>query len=80
MNLKNLQTLIIKHIFNENFKSLKVKNENDLCRKCGTNVIKKQPKKKPAKAGQTYYYEYYLFCPNCKTQYMIEEAKRGIVK
>jgi ribonuclease HI len=41
-------------------------------------VIKKQTKKKEVKPGQTYYFEYYLFCPGCKTMYMVEEAKKEI--
>ena len=44
------------------------------CRKCGTAVIKKKPRGKP-KAGQTSYYEYYLFCPECETRYFVEKAK-----
>ncbi len=56
----------------------KIKNEGDLCRKCNTPVILKKPEKKKLKPNQTYYFEYYLLCPNqsCKTMYMVEEAKR----
>jgi ribonuclease HI len=64
----------------ENLKNVKIKNEDDLCRKCGTKVIKRQPQKKAVKPSQTYYYEYYLFCPKCKTMYMVEEAKRSVGK
>lgn len=62
----------------QNQKSTKIKNEGDTCRKCGTAVILKPTKKKDLKPGQTYYFEYYLFCPKCKTLYMLEEAKRFI--
>lgn len=54
----------------------KILNEGDLCRKCSTAVIKKHPKRRALKPNQEYYFEYYLFCPNCKTMYMVEEAKR----
>jgi len=56
----------------------KVQNEGDFCRKCGVKVVKKQTKKKAIKTGQTYYYEYYLFCSGCKTTYMVDDAKRNI--
>lgn len=59
-------------------KNIKVKKEGDLCRKCNTKVIEKQTKAKTFKPGQTYYFEYYLFCPNCKNMYMVEEAKKEI--
>lgn len=61
-----------------NAKKIKVTQEGDACKKCGTDVIKKPTKKKEMKPGQTYYYEYYLLCPNCKTMYLLEEAKREI--
>jgi ribonuclease HI len=61
------------------FKIIKVNAEGDPCRKCGIGVVKKQTKKKMAKPGQTYYYEYTLICPGCKTMYLVEEAKREIV-
>lgn len=48
------------------------------CRKCETPVVKKVPKKKPVKSGQTYYYDWYLFCPGCKSIYMVEDAKRQV--
>ena len=54
----------------------RVQNEGDICRKCGVEVVKKQTKKKAAKVGQTYYFEYYLFCPSCKTMYLVDDAKR----
>jgi ribonuclease HI len=58
---------------------LAIKNEGDLCRKCTTPVIKKIPKEKKKKTNQTYYFEYYLYCPKCKAMYMVEEAKKCIV-
>ncbi|MEO6732318.1 MAG: ribonuclease HI [Ferruginibacter sp.] len=61
-----------------NSKGRKIENENDLCRKCGTPVIKKQPPKKAVKPNQSYFYEYYLYCPSCKTMYLVEEGKRDI--
>jgi ribonuclease HI len=45
------------------------------CRKCGTPVIRKTPGKK-SKRGRSHYFEYYLYCPDCHTMYMVEEAKR----
>ena len=47
------------------------------CRKCGTPVVKRIPKRKK-KPSQSYYFEYYLQCPNCGTTYMVDEAKRTI--
>ncbi|MDI9365138.1 MAG: ribonuclease HI [Flavobacterium sp.] len=54
----------------------KVSNEGDNCRKCNTPVVKKLTKKKSLKPNQEYYFEYFFLCPNCKTMYMVEEAKR----
>ncbi|MFD0836693.1 ribonuclease HI [Mariniflexile aquimaris] len=62
----------------EYYQEQSIVNEGDSCRKCHTSVIKKTPKSKKAKQGQTYYFEYYLFCPTCKTMYFVEEAKREI--
>lgn len=56
----------------------KIKSAGDLCRKCGTQVIFKLTKKKELRPNQTYFFEYYFLCPNCKTMYMVEEAKRFI--
>jgi ribonuclease HI len=56
--------------------NIKIKKEGEACRKCNTAVIFKPTKKKELKPGQTYYFEYYLLCPKCKTMYMVEEAKR----
>ena len=46
------------------------------CRKCGKPLIKKTPKRKKRKSGQSYFYEWYLYCTGCKTMYMVESAKR----
>ena len=49
--------------------------EGDPCYKCSTPVIKQSPSKKPK--GE-FYYEFYLWCPNCKATYQIESAKRSL--
>jgi len=48
----------------------------EACRICGTAIIKRTSKRKKRRLGQTYYYEWYLFCPGCKARYMVEAAKR----
>jgi len=53
----------------------KVTQEGHPCRKCSTPVVKKFPKGSRSE-GQQYYFEYYLICPNCRTMYMVEDAKR----
>lgn len=55
-------------------KNLKITKPWDSCRKCNTPVEKKQPKSKKAKPW-SYYYEYYLLCPSCKTMYFLDDAK-----
>jgi len=47
----------------------------DPCRKCSTPVIKQTPRKA---AKQDFYYEYYLFCPNCEATYQVEAARRSV--
>jgi ribonuclease HI len=54
----------------------KITYEGQPCRKCGTPVIKRIPKRRKPKEGQTYFYEFYFYCPSCKTMYMVDEAKR----
>ncbi|MER3375955.1 MAG: ribonuclease HI [Allomuricauda sp.] len=54
----------------------KIEKEGDLCRKCNTPTVKKSPKKRKIKQNQDYYFAYYLYCPNCKATYMVEDAKR----
>lgn len=58
--------------------SLKVEKQWDPCRKCLTPVIKKIPKHTKKTLLKKYYYEYFLSCPSCKTNYMLESAKRDI--
>jgi len=58
---------------------VKINQEGQLCRKCSTPVVRKTPKRK-RRSGQEYYYEYYLNCPGCGTNYMVEQAKRYIDK
>jgi ribonuclease HI len=57
--------------------SPKITKEGQACRKCSTPVIKQTPRRK---AKRAYYYEYYLYCPKCRTQYMVEEAKRTVAQ
>lgn len=54
----------------------KHKHEGEPCRKCSTPLIKRTPKKR--KRRETYYYEWYLFCPQCRCIYMVQEAKRRV--
>lgn len=53
----------------------KIKQAGDLCRKCSTPVILKKPINKKKKEHQTFYYEYYLSCPQCNTMYFLDDAK-----
>jgi ribonuclease HI len=62
------------------FKKTKIEKEGDLCNNCGTELIKKLPKNRKLKPKQTYYFEYSLICPRCKTIYLVEDAKRNIEK
>jgi ribonuclease HI len=55
-------------------KHLKITQEGQPCRKCSTPVVKRVPRRRQ-KTGRVYF-EYYLYCPNCQTMYMVEEAKR----
>jgi ribonuclease HI len=55
----------------------KISEVGQPCRKCGTPVVKKKPRGKP-KPGQSSYYEYYLFCPECETRYFVEKAKKDV--
>lgn len=50
--------------------------EGGPCRKCSVTLVKKTTKPKAKKPGQTYYFEWYLFCPGCGTMYMVNQAKR----
>lgn len=59
---------------------LKILKEGDPCKHCTTPVIKKDTKRKKLKSNQTYYFEYYMYCPQCRAIYMVEEAKRTVEK
>jgi ribonuclease HI len=54
-------------------KKIKITSVGQACKKCWTPVEKAIPKKKNTK-NKSYYYEYYLTCPNCKTNYFVDEA------
>lgn len=66
----------LEHI--ENYQEKKIEKEGDLCRKCNIPTVKKIPKKRKIKQNQTFYFEYYLFCSNCRAMYMVEDAKRDV--
>jgi ribonuclease HI len=54
----------------------KIVKEGQPCRKCGTPVERAVPRKRCKQKKKSYYYEFYFSCPNCKTIYMTDEAKR----
>jgi ribonuclease HI len=56
----------------------KITAEGQPCRHCGTPVVKRVPRQRKVKEGQTYHFAWYLFCPHCKAMYMVEEAKQQI--
>jgi ribonuclease HI len=47
--------------------------EGQPCRKCGVPLERRVPKKK---GKGEFYYAWYLHCPGCGTNYMLESAKR----
>lgn len=53
----------------------KVLKEGDLCQHCNTPVVRVKSKKRDTKRNQNYYFRAYLYCPNCKEIYMLEEEK-----
>lgn len=53
----------------------KITVEGQPCRKCQTPVVRKFPKNKQKREKQPYYYKSYLFCPKCRTMYMVESEK-----
>ena len=55
----------------------KITEEGQPCRKYGTPVVKKKPRKQ-AKADQEYRMEYYLYCPQCGKNYTVEDAKKPV--
>lgn len=62
----------------EDYKENNIKKVGDLCKKCNVKVIKK-PATIPKKTSEKkYYYEYYLYCSNCRAIYRTEDAKRDI--
>ncbi len=72
--LKRDKKVKIEEKFQEKTSKTKIKKPWDKCRKCSSEVIKLYPKKINTK-NKSYYYRYYLSCPNCKTNYFLEEAK-----
>ena len=48
------------------------------CKKCQNTLVIKYPKHTKKTLEKQYYYEYYHHCESCKTNYMLEEAKRDI--
>lgn len=58
--------------------NMKVKKEGDPCKKCLTPVEKKIPKHTKKTLLKKFYYRYYFNCPNCKTNYMTDEAKDDV--
>lgn len=58
--------------------SLKVEKDWDPCKKCLTPVEKRVPKHNKKTLQKKFYYKYYFTCPNCKTNYMTNEAKDDV--
>ncbi len=58
--------------------SLKVEKDWDPCKKCLTPVVKKIPKHTKKTLLKKFYYKYYFNCPNCKTNYMTNDAKDDV--
>lgn len=48
------------------------------CKKCGHPLVVKKPKHTKKTLEKAYFYAYYHHCTSCKTNYMLEEAKRDI--
>ena len=57
-------------------KKIKITHEGQPCRKCDTPVTKKYPNKqnKEVSPKKRFRYEYYYYCPKCRTMYMPKEA------
>jgi ribonuclease HI len=55
----------------------KITKPGQLCWKCGQPVEQKKSKHHEPKPGQFFYYDWYLHCPGCGTNYMVENAKRN---
>lgn len=58
--------------------NLKVEKQGDPCKKCLTPVEKRIPKHTKKTLQKKFYYKYYFTCPNCKTNYMTNEAKDDV--
>ena len=56
---------------------VRITEEGQPCRKCGTPVVKRKPRRVP-RPGQETKMEYYLYCPQCGTSYTVEDAKVAI--
>lgn len=56
----------------------KIVSEGQPCRKCGTPVVKRAPRKRAVKASQAYRYAWYLYCPGCRTVYFVDEGKEKL--
>jgi len=76
---KELLQKVLNTGVDSNQKKIKIQKVWDKCRKCWDIVVKAIPKKKNTK-NKSYYYEYYLTCPSCKTNYFVDEAKVMINK
>ena len=57
----------------------KITHEGQPCRKCATPVVRRTPRPR-SHVGRNHYYEYYLYCPTCKTMYLVEEAKKQVTR
>ncbi len=68
------------YVTKENAPKTKIEKEGDICRKCNTPVVKRMSKNKKINKQKSYYYKYYLICPNCGTIYYTEDAKQEINK
>ena len=49
--------------------------EGEPCHKCATPLVKRTSKKKPK---GDFYYEYFLYCPQCHVAHVVESAKRPV--
>ena len=49
--------------------------EGQPCKKCGDKIIIRESKFKKKKLEKAYYFNYYYYCPKCKTIYYAEKFK-----
>jgi hypothetical protein len=54
---------------------IKITREGQWCRKCLTPVVRQSHLTPPESYVGGYYFEWWLFCPKCKTMYFLEDAK-----